>query len=98
MVTWLDEESNANHYVKGKCVEVTTAGLRIQLDRRIPPWTYVTLRIAGMELAVSGYVRHSRAKSLKATVGLELSQAIREQIVEALTAGKKVESAKRWQD
>jgi hypothetical protein len=31
-------------------------------------------------------------------MGLELSELIREQILEALRAGKRLENSKRWQD
>jgi hypothetical protein len=96
-ITWT-EEGNRDRYVIGKCVEISTTGLRIELPQPIPYLTYVTLRIEGVALAISGRVRHSRARGLKCTTGLELSQPIREKIMEGLRTGKKVENSKRWQD
>jgi hypothetical protein len=97
-VTWTEEEGNQDHYLTGKCVEISTSGLRIELVRRIPYLTQVTLRVAGMAFAISGRVRHSRTGASKATMGIELSQTIRAQIVEELRTGEKVENSKRWQD
>jgi len=96
-ITWT-EEGNRDRYILGTCVEISTTGLRIELPQPIPYLTYVTLRIEGLALAVSGRVRHSRASGLKCTTGLELSQPIRAQIMEALRTGQKVENSKRWQD
>jgi len=96
-ITWT-EEGNRDRYVVGKCVEISTTGLRIELPQPIPYLAYVTLRIEGMPLAISGSVRHSRARGLKYTTGLELSLPIREQIMEALRTGQKVENSKTWQD
>lgn len=97
-ISWTDEEGNRERYLVGKCVEISATGLRIELLQPIPYLTYVTLRIAGMDLAASARVRHSRSRGLKATMGLELSQPIRNQIIEALVTGKKLQCSKRWQD
>lgn len=97
-ISWTEEEGNRDRYLLGKCVEISETGLRIELLQPIPYLTYVTLRIAGMNLATSARVRHSRTRGLKATMGLELSQPIRNQIIEALVTGKKLQSSKRWQD
>jgi hypothetical protein len=96
-ISWT-EEGDRDRYVVGRCVEISAAGLRIELPQPIPYLTYVTLRVQGIPLAISGRVRHSRTQGLKCTTGLELSQPIREQILEALRTGKKLENSKRWED
>jgi hypothetical protein len=96
-VTWT-EEGNRDRYVVGKCVEISTTGLRLELPQPIPYLTFVALRIDGMPLAISGRVRHWLTRGLKCTIGLELSQPIRERIIESLRTGQKVENSKRWQD
>jgi len=97
-IGWTEDEGNRDRYMIGACVEISVTGLRIELPQPIPYLTYVTLRVDGMSLAVSARVRHSRTRGVKAVMGLELSEPIREQIVEALRTGKKVENSTRWQD
>jgi hypothetical protein len=95
---WTEEEGTRDRYMIGQCVEISATGLRIELPQLIPYLTYVTLRVEGMGLAVSARVRHSRIRGVKAIIGLELSEPIREQLVEALRTGKKLENSSRWQD
>lgn len=97
-IGWTEEEGNRDRYLMGACVEISTTGLRIELPQPIPYLTYVTMRVEGMSLAISARVRHSRTRGVKAVMGLELSEPIREQIVEALRTGKKLENSRRWQD
>ena len=97
-IGWTEEEGNRDRYMIGACVEISATGLRIELPQPIPYLTYVTLRVEGMGLAISARVRHSRVRGAKAVMGLELSEPIREQIVEALRTGKKLENSTRWQD
>jgi hypothetical protein len=97
-ITWTEQDGNRDYYMTGKCVEVSTAGLRIELPRPIAYLTFVTLRVAGMSLAISGRVRHCRISGMNATMGLELSQPMSEQFLDALRSGKSVENSKRWQD
>jgi len=97
-ISWTEEEGGQDRYMVGKCVEISAKGLRIELLQPIPYLTYVTLRIQGMHLATSARVRHSWTRGLKAIVGLELSQPIRDQIIEALVTGKKLQSSRRWQN
>jgi hypothetical protein len=97
-IGWTEDEGNRDRYMIGACVEISVTGLRIELPQSIPYLTYVTLRVEGMGLAISARVRHSRIRGVKAVVGLELSEPIREQIVEALRTGKKLENSRRWQD
>jgi hypothetical protein len=97
-ISWTEDEGNRDRYMVGACVEIAATGLRIELPQPIPYLTYVTLRVEGMGLAISGRVRHSRNSGLKATMGLELSEPIRDEMLEALRTGKKLENSKRWQD
>ena len=97
-IGWTEDEGNRDRYMIGACVEISVTGLRIELPQPIPYLTYVTLRVEGMGLAISARVRHSRNRGAKSVMGLELSEPIREQIVEALRAGKKLENSTRWRD
>jgi len=87
-VAWTDEHG-VDRYVKGKCVEISETGVRLELQQPIPYLSYVTLRLEGAGLAASARVRHVSRRGLSAVVGLELRESVRTQVLQALTQTQK---------
>jgi len=81
-ISWM-EDDGTEHLARGTCVEISETGMRIKLPRPIPYLSFVTLRLEGPGLAVSGRVRHVRRQGLSAIVGLELRQPLKAHVLKA---------------
>lgn len=74
-VSWQDP-ARGLVYQRGKCVDVSTTGMRIKVALPIPLQSMVSILADGMGFAGNGSVRHVARSGSYYTVGLQLSQAI----------------------
>jgi hypothetical protein len=83
LLSWSDPDGS-DRYGRGKCRDVSAVGLRVDTVDTIPPQSYVSLRIEKCDLTTSARVRYSRRAGATNVVGLELTQKIRQQLLDAL--------------
>jgi hypothetical protein len=83
LLAWTDPDGS-DKYARGKCRDVSEAGLRVETVDTIPPQSYVNLRIEKWDLTSSARVRYSRRGKAANVIGLELSQKVQRQLLEAL--------------
>jgi hypothetical protein len=74
----------ADRYARGKCRDISLAGLRVEMDDTIPAQSYVNLRIEKWDLVGSARVRYSRRGKAANVIGLELNQEVCRQILDSL--------------
>lgn len=77
MVSW--DERGETRYARGKCIDVSEGGLRLELPVAVPPGTGISLRAERMSISGSARVRHMTRYGGKYLVGVELGQALHEQ-------------------
>ena len=80
---WTDPDGS-DRYGRGKCRDVSEAGLRVDTVDTIPAQSYVNLRIEKWDLTASARVRYARRAGATNVVGLELTQKVRKQILDSL--------------
>jgi len=78
-VSWTDA-SGQPMFVRGKCVELSDSGLRMELPVPLPAHITVTLRIASLQLSGPASIRHVRRVGAKYTAGVEMSQRLRDAV------------------
>jgi hypothetical protein len=83
LLAWTDPDGS-DRYARGKCRDVSEAGLRVDTVDMIPAQSYVNLRIEKWDLTTSARVRYSRRAGATNVVGLELTQKIRQQMLDSL--------------
>jgi hypothetical protein len=83
-LAWTTDGSD--RYARGKCRDISTAGLRVETKETIPAQGYVNLRVEKMDVAGSARVRYIRRSTVGYVVGLELNQKVRKQLLDALRA------------
>ncbi len=59
-------------------------GLRIETAETIPAQSHVSLRVEKMDVAGSARVRYFRRGPVQNVIGLELSQKVHQQLLDAL--------------
>jgi hypothetical protein len=72
-LSW-EEVSTGPSFITGKCVDVSAAGLKIEVLTPIPVRTYVMIRAETLGLSGSGVVKHSLRRGAKYIVGVQLSE------------------------
>ena len=77
-ISWEDERGEIM-YAAGKCVDISEAGLRIEVSEPVPMRTYVTLRADRINISGTAVVKHIARRSTRYILGLELSQQMRDQ-------------------
>jgi len=82
-LSWSDERGG-EHYARGKCRDISPDGLRIETSDAIPAQSFVNLRVEKVDVAGSGRVRYLRRAGAGNVIGLELSQKVRQQLLDAL--------------
>jgi len=82
-MAWTDPDGS-DRYARGKCRDVSEAGLRVETVDTIPPQSYVNLRIEKWDLTTSARVRYSRRSGATNVTGLELTQKVRQQMLDSL--------------
>jgi len=55
----------------GRCIEISPAGMRIELNRPLPVQSSVSLRSSGLQLVGDARVIHCRTVSFHYEIGLE---------------------------
>ena len=83
LLSWTSPEGS-ERYARGTCRDVSEIGLRIDMEDTIPPQTYVYLRIEKWDLTSSARVRYARRGKAANVIGLELSQKVRQQLLDSL--------------
>jgi hypothetical protein len=71
-------------YIRGKCRDISPAGLRVETIDTLPAQAYVNLRVERVDIAGSARVRYIRRGNNGYVIGLELSQKVRQQLLDAL--------------
>ena len=83
-LSWADERG-AERYAKGKCRDISASGLRIETTETIPAQSFVNLRVEKVDVAGSARVRYIRRSGIGNVIGLELSQKVRQQLLDLLS-------------
>lgn len=83
LLTWTDTHG-FDRYARGQCRDVSEVGLRVDTVDKIPPQSYVNLRIEKWDLTTSARVRYSRRAGTGNIIGLELTQKVRQRILDSL--------------
>ena len=78
-VSWV-EPTGESKFVRGKCLEISDTGMRLELPIAIPLHILVSLRLSGLHLTGTGSVRHVRRTGVKYMAGLEMSQRWRDAV------------------
>ncbi len=73
-ISWQDS-SGAERWARGKCVDISETGLRIELQDEIPIRTSVVLSAESLGISGSAVVKNVSRRGLKHVIGLELTQA-----------------------
>jgi hypothetical protein len=71
-IVWKDR-SGSDRFINGKTLDISVAGLRVEISDPIDERTYVTLRCAALGLQGVASVRSCNRKGMKYVVGLEFS-------------------------
>jgi hypothetical protein len=69
-----------------KCIDVSEAGLRIEVAANVPLRTALTLNVERLKLSGPAIVKHVERRGAKFILGLQLSQALQEKALSALRA------------
>jgi hypothetical protein len=72
-VSWV-ESNGEPRFVRGRCLDLSEDGLRMELPIALPVRTVVTLRFDRIHLAGTASVRYMRRAGMKFVLGFELSQ------------------------
>lgn len=76
VLTWA-EAGGAQKYVRGRSLDLSASGMRVELPQSIPVRTYVSLNIKSISQGVTASVRHCVASRGKYIVGLEFNCPIK---------------------
>jgi hypothetical protein len=88
-ISWEDAQG-LRKYAHGKFLDVSENGLRIEVPETVPLHSTVSLRAEAIKLAGSATVKHVARRGTKIVLGLELSQAQREQALALIRQTEKV--------
>jgi hypothetical protein len=83
VVSWVDPHGLPK-YAPATCLDVSETGLRIETRELIPAYTNVSLRADQIKLAGSATVKHVERHGRNYILGLELSQALRDQTLRVI--------------
>lgn len=71
-LNWRDAEGKS-YQANAKCLNISRTGLRVTLDRSVPPSTLVNLHSPDFRLAGVAMVRHCKPKGLAFEAGLQFA-------------------------
>ncbi|HUA17320.1 MAG TPA: PilZ domain-containing protein [Bryobacteraceae bacterium] len=74
-LTWKDANGNAQ-VSRGRLVDISEAGMRVELPEPLEKLTYLTVRADGLGIHGTASVRSCIRKGLKYVVGLEFSAGL----------------------
>jgi hypothetical protein len=75
-IAWKDR-SGADRYVNGRSLDVSPAGMRIEISEPIDKQTYLTVQCVALGLHGTASVRSCARKGMKYVLGLEFSTGIK---------------------
>jgi hypothetical protein len=82
-ISW-EAENDEPRYTEGKCLDISEAGIRIEVRAPIAVRTRVSLHAPRIKLSGSGSVKHVVRNSTRYIIGVELGQTLREQALAAI--------------
>jgi hypothetical protein len=68
-----EDATTGPRFVSGKCVDVSAAGLKIEVQVPIPVRTTIMVRAESLGLSGSAVVKHSLRRGTKYVIGVQLS-------------------------
>jgi hypothetical protein len=71
-LAWEDAATGPT-FVIGKCVDVSAAGLKIEVQVAVPVRARIMVRVESLGLSGSAVVKHSLRRGAKYVIGVELS-------------------------
>jgi hypothetical protein len=69
-----EDSSTGMKFVAGRCVDVSAAGLKVEVLVPIPVRTNLMVRADALGLSGSGVVKHSLRRGTKYVIGVQLSE------------------------
>ncbi len=76
------EASDELRFTRGRCVDISGSGLRLEVDDPVPARALANVRIPRLHLGGTASIRHVRRVGMKYTVGLQMSQRLSEALSE----------------
>jgi len=83
-LSWEDQRGELN-FAAGKCLDISKAGLQIEIPVPIPRGTYITFRADRINVSGTASVRNVTNKGSRYIVGLELNAPLRDDAIVKLT-------------
>ena len=80
-VSW--EERGERRYARGKCIDVSEGGLKLELPISIAPLTEILLSAERIKISGSARVRHVSRYGSRYLLGVELSYRVKSEILES---------------
>ena len=71
-MTWADADGAAR-YARGRTLDLSASGMRIEVQNALPVWIYVTVNAHKISLTTTASVRHCVRHRGKYLIGLEFS-------------------------
>ena len=71
-ISW--EDQGQPRFATGKCVDISEAGLRIEIPEKVRPGTVIQVASERIKLAGAATVKHASHRGGKCQLGLELTQ------------------------
>ncbi|MBM3810668.1 MAG: PilZ domain-containing protein [Acidimicrobiia bacterium] len=71
-LSWTDP-LGVTRFALGRGLDISSSGMRLELDEPIPARTYVNFKLVGIRFEGSGSVRHCRRIGMRHQVGLEFT-------------------------
>jgi PilZ domain len=91
-ISWQTFQGERNH-VLGRCLDVSEQGLGLTLYKRIPVGSFVKVRAYSLNIDCSAIVRHAGLRAGRYVLGLELSEPVDPDVLEAISANGMVATA-----
>ena len=97
-LSWEDQRGELN-FAAGKCLDISKAGLQIEVPVPIPRGTYLTFRADRINVSGTASVRNTLTKGSRYILGLELNAPLRDDAIVRLTEPAAIETVRRrWSD
>lgn len=78
-VSWMEAGADPR-FARGRCLDASVDGLRLEFPVALPVRATVTLRMTRIDVSGSASVRHVRRTGMKFVIGFEFSQHLRQQV------------------
>jgi hypothetical protein len=79
------DEHGVPRYALGKCVDLSSNGLRVEAPVGIPVGSRISLRIDELKVSAAALLKNVSRRGSKSLMGLELGQALHEKVLAAIT-------------